>query len=473
MSDQYIIIPGTDRRIYDGTIVILNRLPNLKWILHNGPYTYNGRRQRGWYFSSIPSDTTMPVYNEDLVNLIVVDGSESGGCPGPYPPHPPIPPYPPCPPVPPAPIPIPFTVQDRKQIQSAMITVPSLHERDKLGSDFLPDGKIVRVNDIDGNGTIEYYSWCAATYSWKPASLGYRYMTREEIEQAIGSDIVEIAWSDDHGALVITDNNGNMSETELSGVAHDIGYASEELKIRIPMYGKDDLEITIPKDNRIIAIRFEQEWVFPDGSVKPAIVATVSDGETTTDIAGDASDLYNIYEGAETATATVQISSTTSKITADVKLSSVINNSIEIDNEGLLVDLSGYVNKQPIDTSWLLVADGNGGFTYAGTGIEVETSTAISDLTNPEKKVVTANLIADAIAAAIASVTIDIEERLQRIENRIDFGVGSDGDILMSDGDRIARSGKSAGGSELPETGSGDILVTEEAVVNALSWRLD
>lgn len=469
MNEQYIIIPGTDKKVFEGTVVILNRLPNLKWIIHNGPYYYNGKRQKGWYFASIPSDTTMPVFNEDLVNMTIADSPVNPMPPGPIPPMPPGPhPYPP------APVPIPFTPIDKKQIDHAMLTVNTLAERDRYCSQFTPNGKIIRVNDIDGNGRVEYYSWCAATSSWKEASLGYRYMTRDEIEAAIGSDIVDITWSDDHGALVITDNNGNSTETELTGLAHDIGYTSEDLTIRIPMYGKEDLTITIPKDNRIIAIRFEQEWVFPDGSVKPAIVATVSDGTTTEDIAGDASDLYNIYEGAETATTTVLISSETSKITANVKLSSIVNNAIEVDNEGLFVDLSGYVNKQQIDENLLLVADGMGGFTYAGDGIDIDTTTAISDLTNPEKKVVTANLIADAIAAAIASVVLDVDARLDSIEERINFGVGEDGDFLISDGSNIRRSGKTFGGSELPDaSGSPDVLTTEEAVVAALSWQLD
>lgn len=466
MADQYILIPGTNRRVYEGTVVILNRLPNLKWVLRNGPYSYNGKRQKGWYFASIPSDTAMPVFNEDLVNMIIEDDPYN-----PFPPGP-IPPYPPGP-VPPAPVPIQFTPQDKRHIEQAMLTVNTLSERDHLSTLYCQNGKVVRVNDIDGHGTTEYYAWSAATSSWQLASLGYRYMTRDEIEQAIGSDIVDIVWNNDSGALVITNNNADTSNVELSGVAHDLAYTSEDLTIRIPMYGKDDLVITIPADRRIIAIRFEQEWQFPDGSVKPAIVATVTNGTTEEEIAGDATDLYNIYEGAETATAVVQISSATSKVTATVKLSAVANNAIQIDNEGLLVDLSGYVQKNPIDASLLLVSDGNGGFTYAGTGIEIDTTTAIADLTDPEKKVVTANLIADAIAAAIASITIDIDARLDSIENRINFGLGIDGDILMTDGDGLARSGKTTGGSELPDSGSADVLVTEEAVVKALSWHLD
>ena len=165
MADQYIIIPGTQQKVYEGTVVVLHRLPNVKWIIHNGYYNYNGRKQKGWYFSSIPADTTMPVFNEDLVAMTILD---DGGDtprppypPGPFPPGPfPPGPYPPgpFPPEPPAPVPIPFTPQDKKQVDAAMITVPTLRERDKLGNRYLIDGKLVRVNDIDGEGTVDYFT---------------------------------------------------------------------------------------------------------------------------------------------------------------------------------------------------------------------------------------------------------------------------------------------------------------------------
>ena len=150
MKADYIIIPGTQQKVYEGSIVVLNRLPGLKWIIHCGYYEYNGRKQKGWYFASIPSDTTMPVFKEDLVAMRVID--ESGDHPEPHPhPHPPIPPHPP------APIPVIFTPDDKKMIERSMITVPSLEERDKLGNKHLINGKVVRVNDDEGQ--VEYYEW--------------------------------------------------------------------------------------------------------------------------------------------------------------------------------------------------------------------------------------------------------------------------------------------------------------------------
>lgn len=480
-AEEYVIIPGTQQRVYEGSVVMLYRLPNLRWIIHYGYYNYNGKKQKGWYFSSIPADTTMPVFNEDLVAMKVIDGSIEPCPPGPGP-HPPIPPFPPGPhpPYPPAPIPIPFTPQDKMQVDAAMITVDDIAARDKLGRAGLQNGKIVRVNDTDGHGTIEYYSWNDSTSTWEEASLGYRYMTREEIMEAVGDDIVEIVWSNDNGALVVTNHAGTpVSPIQLFGVSHDPIYTEEELTLTIPVYGKEDLVLTIPRDKYIRSIRFESNWPFPGPPAKigPAIVVTVSDGITEEEIAGDASGMWKIFEGQETPTIRVNINSTNGNVTADVKLSSIANNMLKVDNEGMWVDLSGVVSKKQIETGFLLVADGNGEFTYGGTGVGLEQTTAIADLTNPEKKVVTANLIADAISAAISALKIalearirDLETRVGILENRLDFETSlGNGTILISNGDRVETSDFKIGGSVLDDESTGTVA-TEEAVTRALTW---
>lgn len=337
-SEQYIIIPGTSKKVFDGSVVMLHRLPNLRWILHNGYYVYNGRRQKGWYFSSIPSDTTMPVFQEDLVAMTVIDGCPD---PRPFPPCPPIPPPGPFPPHPPVPVPVPFTPTDKINLDSAMLTVEDLEARDKLSNQNLIDGKLVRVNDIDGHGKIEYYTWNSAKYVWEEASLGYRYMTRDEITEVISSDIVDIQWNDENGALVLMKAGGTTSNLTLNGITHDPTYSSSERTLTIPIYGKDDLVMTIPADKYIRAIRFEREYEFPDGHTGPAIVVTVSDGETEEEIAGDATGLIDVYVGGETPSATITVETAeTGVITADVKISDMENNRIKIDRSGLYVDVS-------------------------------------------------------------------------------------------------------------------------------------
>lgn len=477
-SEEYVIIPGTGQKVYEGSVVMLYRLPNLRWILHYGYYSYNGKKQKGWYFSSIPSDTTMPVFNEDLVAMRVIDG------PGPMPPVPPIPPVPPFPPgpgpVPPAPIPIPFTPHDKMQVDAAMLTVDDLAERDRLSNSLLQDGKIVRVNDIDGHGKIEYYSWDAKSSAWVEASLGYRYMTRDEIMEAVADDIVNIAWSNENGALVVTNHAGTpVNPIQLLGVSHDPVYTEEDLTLTIPVYGKDPLTMTIPKDKYVRSIRFESNY--PLGTkVGPAIILTVSDGVADEEIIGDLSGVRGLFEGEDSTSITVNIDSENGHVKADVKLSSIANNPLKIDNEGMWVDLSGVVGKKFIDTGFLLVADGNGEFTYAGDGVGLEQTTAISDLTNPEKTVVTANLIADAIQAAVSALKIvleakiaDLTTRVGVLENKLDFdatgGAPGDGVILVTNGEGLARSMYHVGGPDL-NPDNVDTVATEEAVGKVVSW---
>lgn len=468
MGSEYIIIPGTNRKVYEGSVVMLNRLPGLKWILHHGPYFYEGRRKTGWYFSSIPADTTMPVFQEDLVNMQVLDDPSGPYPPGPCPPGPgPFPPGP----FPPVPVPTPFTPFDKKQLNQAMLTVDTLTDRDRIGSYCLQDGKIVRVNNIDGEGTVEYYEWCAATSGWKLATLGDRYMTREEVEDSIKDTIVDATWDGVVGKLTFETKNAEPVLTPLDGVAHDVAYTPEDLTIRIPIYGKPDCVIKIPADSHISAIRFEPAWHFDDHTVKPAIVVTVTNGTETHDIAGDATGLYNIYKGKETDTANVFISTDTDEISVNVKISADPNNSIQVDqNNGLLVNLTGYVNRVEMNENFVLVSDGQGGFRKAKDGVVVVQGTPISDITDQKHSLVTANLIQQAIATAIEEAIIDVDARLNDIERRIDFGAGSNGEVLITRGDGLQRSGRQIGGSELPEEGSSNIA-TEDAVAGAVSWK--
>lgn len=102
-----IRIPNSELKLIDGNIVILHRFPNTKWIVHNGWYTYQCKQYNGWYLTSIPAGTVIPLSESDLMNLTVTSNNRedcnpscppypgSGWdcpCPPPGPPGPPIPP---------------------------------------------------------------------------------------------------------------------------------------------------------------------------------------------------------------------------------------------------------------------------------------------------------------------------------------------------------------------------------------------
>ena len=162
-----LFIPGSNIEISDGTVVTLANYPGVKWIVHYGWYRYNGTQCYGWYFSSIPTQTTMPVTDDDLATCAVIVSPDGQCPPGPCPPYPPCPPGPgphPCPPGPPVP-------PSRPVVDPAFITVQTLIDRDRINAfgKYVPDGKLVRVNNVDGQ--VKYYVWNAYNNVWDETTI--------------------------------------------------------------------------------------------------------------------------------------------------------------------------------------------------------------------------------------------------------------------------------------------------------------
>lgn len=464
-NTDYIIIPGTQQKVYENSVVVLFRLPDTKWILHCGYYSYNGVRQKGWYFSSIPSNTVMPVFIEDLVAMRVISGPQ----PVPPGPHPPFPPFPPGP-HPPAPIPIIFTPEDKKMIDASMITVETLEDRDRLSGGWLNNGKIVRVNNVEG--AVEYYEWDSSSSQWVPATLGYRYMTRDEIQQEMSGTIVDVTYSNSNGLLTLVRYSGDESTTMLDGIAHHPSY--EDFQIRIPVFGRPDLVIDIPKGSVVTDVSVVERYEIEPGRFVPALVITEEIDGQVHEVATDITKLYNLFQNvADTNTISMHVDSATSALTADVKISDMPANVLNVDSKGLYVDVSGKVDKVPMSASYLLVSDGLGGFTRAGNGIHLQTSGTMLDSSDI---VPTGNVIATAIRAAIEATVIDISEQLDSLNRRVTelednfIGEGDEGEVVTSTGSGITRSGYTIGSDVL--SSHADSLATEKAVHDAMSWKI-
>lgn len=89
---NFINIPYSCQRLTVGSIVAIGRFPDTKWVLKNGWYLYENRQFNGWYFSSIPAQTNIPVEESDLMNLVIIsDGHGSCSCPTSSKPIPPCP----------------------------------------------------------------------------------------------------------------------------------------------------------------------------------------------------------------------------------------------------------------------------------------------------------------------------------------------------------------------------------------------
>ena len=143
MATPYFVIPDTNTIVYSGDKVVLSEYPDNFAIASHGWYEYNQTKANGWYFILLPTKETIPAANVNVSLLTVVS---SGHC---YPPHP-------------CPIPDP----DEHTQARTFITLDNIAQRDEFTPEFIPNGRIVRVNDA-GEGKPEYFEWDSETKEWQ------------------------------------------------------------------------------------------------------------------------------------------------------------------------------------------------------------------------------------------------------------------------------------------------------------------
>lgn len=214
---NYIEVPNSNIKLVDGSVVMLARFPGTKWVVHYGWYEYSGCRSMGWYFSSIPAQTVIPVTSSDLQLIVLVEpGSTVDPDLPPFPPGPYPPPYPPGPippgPIPPGPIPpapappAVFTQSDKYFLDSAWITLPSIQYRDMLPFiGRVPDGKVVKIDNEDG--ISKYYAWNAKYQRWDE-----KFYEAEGVPVYLGESTTVIT---DGGSQSPTINGQSISTSDL------------------------------------------------------------------------------------------------------------------------------------------------------------------------------------------------------------------------------------------------------------------
>lgn len=154
-ESKFIVIPGTDIRLYDGDIVKISNKPRVKWIVHTGWYIYGDVQNYGWYFVSVKSGEILPVSTIDLTlcTLVTVktQGSETyDGKVVNYT--------------------RPFTESDAKILNRTFITLETIEQRNNLDKKKLVNGRLVRVNNV--GGMPNYYSWNAKDEIWELVDFG-------------------------------------------------------------------------------------------------------------------------------------------------------------------------------------------------------------------------------------------------------------------------------------------------------------
>jgi hypothetical protein len=142
--------------LFEGRVVQLQRFPNQKFIMHNGWFEYDNQRQEGWYFKSVSGNIILPIYPSDLIDMVVVDWNDFYHIPDipvrvisgePIEDDPLAPAY--------------ITEAEKANYDAAFISVETLEGRDNLAVFGIPNGKIVRVNELG-----KYYIWNQSTTEW-------------------------------------------------------------------------------------------------------------------------------------------------------------------------------------------------------------------------------------------------------------------------------------------------------------------
>lgn len=148
-KQSYIVIPGTNIRLYDGDTVKISNKPKDTFIVHTGWYMYQGAQQYGWYMVSVNTAETLPVYIIDLT-LCTLESHRiinSETCDGPV-----------------VNYTKPFTDADAEILNRTFISVDTIAQRDNIDPKTLTEGRLIRVNDVDGKPA--YYSWDSINSEW-------------------------------------------------------------------------------------------------------------------------------------------------------------------------------------------------------------------------------------------------------------------------------------------------------------------
>lgn len=161
---EYLPVPNSAIRLYEGNVVMFKTRPKEEWVVRNGYYEYEDKPYKGWYFTNARTEAVLPVYIRDLKTAVVISDTINKHCPHPHPhPHP-------CPPIPPGPEIAIFTVEDKENLDRAFITVDNMEALNNIDTEDLPDGKLVKVNDI-GSGEAAFFTWSKTSGEWVPFNI--------------------------------------------------------------------------------------------------------------------------------------------------------------------------------------------------------------------------------------------------------------------------------------------------------------
>ena len=164
----------------------------------------------------------------------------------------------------------------------------------------------------------------------------------EQVEGKKGLYVSDVTYSD---GVISVSKNDDPVKTTLTGVVHAPTYDPETRTIKMPVFGGDELTITLGKD-----------LVVKSGVYNPEtqnIELTITTGEVIKIPVGS---LIDIYIGVATATADVTVSDD-NKISVNVRVSATANNAIVIEEDGIYVPIPDHYTKAETDAKIKTVRD--------------------------------------------------------------------------------------------------------------------
>lgn len=238
--------------------------------------------------------------------------------------------------------------------------------------------------------------------------------------------------------------------------AHDVEFDSTSYKLTIPMYGLDDLVISIPRC--VKSGRYEADYELPDGQRGKAIVLVIDAPDEPTgekEIVIPAAGLVQTFIGVAGNDITVTVSDD-NKIKAELNIAPT-ESKIKVTETGLELDLSDYAkhaSADDVDKLAIITSNGN----FAGSRKIVSTYT--SGNKEDEELIPTLGVVAAAIAEAVQSA------------NKYILPEGSENEVITSTVRGIQRSGLTVGAETLNTTSeTNSYIARESAVIDALSWH--
>ena len=193
--------------------------------------------------------------------------------------------------------------------------------------------------------------------------------------------VTDVTYDKTSGTLSVTDT-GVTTETEFTGVAHNIEIDSTAATVKIPMFGLPSIEVDLSGLDGLRSVNYVPDYEFEDHTTGPAVVITLGRfGLPDIEYAFDPSPFIDIYKAHNTSTVMMNVED--KYIYATVRVSSEQGNRIKVKEDGLYVDVSDKADKLAsgeFNTNDILIANNEGNI--SSSHVSINQSDELTDSTN-------------------------------------------------------------------------------------------